>query len=166
MNKKSISLSEKQNFTLCRIVLVEPLIPANTGNIARTCVGTKSELHLIEPLGFELSESRVKRAGLDYWKHLKLFTHKSVADWWSKVEDPSRVFFIETNTPNSFYEMKFKEGDWLVFGKETSGLTKEILALHDAGACYLPMLGETRSLNLSNAVAICCFEVLRQQLEN
>lgn len=147
---------------LCRVVLVEALIPQNTGNVGRTCVGTNSELHLVGPLGFEMSESRVKRAGLDYWEHLRWYYHKSVEEWWAKVEDKSRVFFIETGTPKSLYQMKFQKNDWLVFGKETSGLTNEIISLNDAGACYLPMPGPTRSLNLSNAVAISVFEVLRQ----
>ncbi len=162
MEQPKFSPSEKSAFSLCRVVLVEALIPQNTGNVARTCVGTNSELHLVGPLGFEMSESRVKRAGLDYWEHLRWFYHNSVEEWWTKVEDKSRVFFIETGTPKSLYDIQFQENDWLVFGKETSGLTKEIMALNDAGACYLPMPGPTRSLNLSNAVAISVFEVLRQ----
>ncbi len=150
------------HFPLCRVVLVEALIPQNTGNIARTCVGTNSELHLVGPLGFEMTESRVKRAGLDYWEHLRWHYHKSIEEWWEKVEDKSRVFFVETGTAQSLYDVKFKEKDWLVFGKETTGLTKETIELNDAGACFLPMPGFTRSLNLSNAVAISIFEVLRQ----
>lgn len=162
MKDVSLSLPERKNSPLCRVVLVEALIPQNTGNVGRTCVGTNSELHLVGPLGFEMSESRVKRAGLDYWEHLRWYYHNSLEDWWAKVEDKSRVFFIETGTPKSLYEMKFQDGDWLVFGKETSGLTPEILKLNDAGTCHLPMLGPTRSLNLSNAVAISVFELLRQ----
>jgi tRNA (cytidine/uridine-2'-O-)-methyltransferase len=162
MKQPGFSPSEKLKNPLCRVVLVEALIPQNTGNIARTCVGTNSELHLVGPLGFEITESRVKRAGLDYWEHLRWYYHNSIAEWWAQVEDKSRVFFIETGTDKSLYEMEFQKNDWLVFGKETSGLTLEILALNDAGACHLPMHGPTRSLNLSNAVAISVFEVLRQ----
>ncbi len=162
MKEAKLSPSEKSQNPLCRIVLVEALIPQNTGNIARTCVGINAELHLIGPLGFEMSESRVKRAGLDYWEHLRWFYYEAVSDWWAKVEDKKRVFFIETGTAKSLYDQKFQEGDWLVFGKETTGLTKEIIELNDAGACFLPMPGPIRSLNLSNAVAISAFEVLRQ----
>ncbi len=162
MEQPKFSPPEKIKSPLCRVVLVEALIPQNTGNIARTCVGTNSELHLVGPLGFEISESRVKRAGLDYWEHLRWYFHHSVEAWWEKVDNKSRVFFVETGTPKSLYEVEFQEGDWLVFGKETSGLTREIIGLNDAGACFLPMPGPTRSLNLSNAVAISVFEALRQ----
>lgn len=148
---------------LCRIVLVEPLIPENTGNISRTTVATGSELHLVEPLGFEISESRVKRAGLDYWGDLAWHQHKSYDLWRASVPDPRRIFFIETTGEKSIYEADFQRGDWLVFGKETSGLSPEIMAReNDARAWRLPMPGTTRSLNLSNAVAVTVFELLRQ----
>lgn len=152
---------------LCRVVLVEPLIPENTGNISRTCVGTGSELHLVEPLGFELTEKRVKRAGLDYWDDLTWLQHKNYELWRSQVRDPSRIFYIETSGEKSIYEANFQRGDWLVFGKETSGLPPELIARerqYDAHAWHLPMLGPTRSLNLSNAVAVTVFELLRQIL--
>jgi tRNA (cytidine/uridine-2'-O-)-methyltransferase len=147
---------------LCRVVLVEPLIPENTGNIARTCVGTESELHLVRPMGFEITESRVKRAGLDYWEYLKWQEHANYQAWRAQVENPKRIFLIETSGSQSIYDVEFQRGDWLVFGKETSGLSPEILADHDARACYLPMTGQTRSLNLSNSVAIAVFELFRQ----
>jgi len=147
---------------LCRVVLVEPLIPENTGNISRTCVATGSELHLIEPLGFEITESRVRRAGLDYWGDLVWFQHKEFSRWRQAVVDPGRVFFIETTGAKSIYEAEFRRGDWLVFGKETTGLDAAILAGNDARAFHLPMPGTTRSLNLSNAVAVTVFELLRQ----
>jgi tRNA (cytidine/uridine-2'-O-)-methyltransferase len=147
---------------LCRVVLVEPLIPENTGNVARTCVGTHSELHLVGPLGFELSEKRVKRAGLDYWQHLVWQEHESFASWQKKVAQPQRVFYIETHARRSLFEAQFEPGDWLVFGKETSGLDKSLIETFDAQAFYIPMPGPTRSLNLSNAVAITVFELLRQ----
>ncbi len=151
---------------LCRVVLVEPLIPENTGNIARTCVGTQSQLHLVHPLGFEITESRVKRAGLDYWEHLSIHQHESYAAWRKVVDSgapgPARVFMVETKGTKSLYEADFRRGDWLVFGKETSGLTDAMLAENDAQTYYIPMDGPTRSLNLSNAVAIAVFELLRQ----
>jgi tRNA (cytidine/uridine-2'-O-)-methyltransferase len=147
---------------LCRVVLVEPLIPENTGNISRTCVGTGSELHLVEPMAFEITESRVRRAGLDYWGGLAWQKHCSYAEWRTKVSDPGRVFMIETTGKKSIYDAEFRRGDWIVFGKETSGLTSEVLADDDAGGWYIPMPGTTRSLNLSNAVAIVVFELLRQ----
>ena len=153
---------------LCRVVLVEPLIPENTGNISRTCVGTKTELHLVEPLGFELTESRVKRAGLDYWNHLALRIHKSFDEWleFAKADGSAgRVFFVETWGEKSLHQAEFRRGDWLVFGKETTGLTREQVESLVGGAdrvLHLPMPGEVRSLNLSNAVAVSVFEVLRQ----
>lgn len=153
---------------LCRVVLVEPLIPENTGNISRTCVGTNSELHLVQPLGFELTESRVKRAGLDYWNHLALDIHESFDSWAEFVAENSdfgRVFFIETWGTVSLHETTFQRGDWLVFGKETTGLNREQVEKLAGGAdrvLCLPMPGEVRSLNLSNAVAVSVFEVLRQ----
>jgi tRNA (cytidine/uridine-2'-O-)-methyltransferase len=153
---------------LCRVVLVEPLIPENTGNISRTCVGTNTELHLVEPLGFELTESRVKRAGLDYWSHLALKIHESFDKWLEFVKangSESRVFFVETWGEGSLHQTEFKRGDWLVFGKETTGLTRQQVESLAGGAehvLHLPMPGEVRSLNLSNAVAVAVFEVLRQ----
>ncbi len=153
---------------LCRVVLVEPLIPENTGNISRTCVGTESELHLVAPLGFEITESRVKRAGLDYWNHLALNIHESFDAWTKFVaseSDASRVFFIETSGTTSLFETKFRRGDWLVFGKETTGLTQDqierVTKVPDR-VLKLPMPGEIRSLNLSNAVAVAVFELFRQ----
>ncbi len=147
---------------LCRIVLVEPLIPDNTGNIGRTCVGTESELHLVGPLGFDITEKRVRRAGLDYWDDLKWFYHENFAAWQSQVADSERVFFFETTAKKPIFEAEFKRGDWLVFGKETSGLDKALIEANDAHAWFFPMPGPTRSLNLSNCVAVAVFEVMRQ----
>ncbi len=160
---------------LCRVVLIEPQIPENTGNIARTCVGTHSELHLVKPMAFEITESRVKRAGCDYWPDLAWIGHDSYADWKREVESAnesatdgqlSRVFYIETSGTKSLYEVEFRRGDWLVFGKETTGLTEEQMRGHDAvnnsEVLYIPMPGNVRSFNLSNAAAIAVFEVFRQ----
>lgn len=148
---------------LCRVVLVEPLIPENTGNISRTCVGTGSELHLVEPMGFEINERRVRRAGLDYWENLAWARHQSYAQWRATVPESNQIFFIETGGTKSIFDAEFRRGDWLVFGKETSGLDNALIqAEHDAFAWHLPMPGPTRSLNLSNAVAVTVFELMRQ----
>jgi tRNA (cytidine/uridine-2'-O-)-methyltransferase len=161
---------------LCRVVLVEPLIPENTGNISRTCVGTESELHLIEPMGFELSEKRVRRAGLDYWPDLAWQIHGSYEDWRRQAERsvsepgpglrPPKVFYVETGGAQSLYEVEFERGDWLVFGKETSGLTPSQMhgpdAVRNSEVISIPMPGNVRSFNLSNAVAISVFELFRQ----
>ena len=148
---------------LCRVVLVEPDIPQNTGNISRTCVATGSELHLVEPLGFEMTEKRVRRAGLDYWEDLAWHQHLNYQAWRKSVREPRRLFFIETTGKKSIFEAEFQRGDWLVFGSETTGLKSEWMDCeHDASAWYLPMPGPVRSLNLSNAVAVTVFELLRQ----
>lgn len=159
---------------LCRVVLVEPLIPENTGNVSRTCVGTESELHLVKPMGFELSEKRVRRAGLDYWPDLAWQMHESYDDWRKRAEELAanaggrapKVFYVETNGAKSLYEVEFSRGDWLVFGKETSGLTENQMrgpdAVRNSESVYIPMPGQVRSFNLSNAVAVSVFELLRQ----
>mgnify|MGYP002399755146 FL=1 len=145
---------------LCRVVLVEPLIPENTGNVSRTCVGLGAELHLVEPMGFEITESRVKRAGLDYWSHLSLQIHPDFSSWRMQPKAPERVFYVETSGEKSIFDVEFQRGDWIVFGKETSGLTPEQMA--GGTAVSIPMTGPIRSLNLSNAVAITVFELFRQ----
>lgn len=152
---------------LVRVVLVEPLIPENTGNIARTCVGTESELHLVEPMAFEITESRVKRAGLDYWPNLAWQKHKSFGDWRSRAEEAGgKIYFIETTGSKSLYDVEFKKGDWIAFGKETSGLTESQMRGDDAPrnseTVFIPMPGQVRSFNLSNAVAVVVFEAFRQ----
>lgn len=147
---------------LLNIVLLEPEIPNNTGNIGRTCVGARARLHLIEPLGFELSDKYLKRAGLDYWQHLDWVVHKSWADWISKVPDISRVYFFTTKTKQSLAHAKFKVGDWLVFGRETKGLPAEIIQKYDAQTLTIPMYGPIRSYNLANSVSVATYEVLKQ----
>lgn len=151
---------------LCRVVLVEPLIPENTGNISRTCVGTGSELHLVEPMGFEITEARVKRAGLDYWSDLAWLEHESFEAWKTAVPRPGRIWFIETSGESSIYDVEFQRGDWLVFGKETHGLEPAMMEVDDADlhaqVVSIPMPGPVRSFNLSNAVAVTIFELLRQ----
>lgn len=144
------------------IVLHEPEIPNNTGNIGRTCVGSNARLHLIEPLGFEISDKQLKRSGLDYWPHLDWYLYPSWNEFLKKVPDKSRLFLMTTKTQKPLYEVEFKRGDWLVFGKETKGLPSEILNQNDAQALTIPMYGEIRSYNLANSVAVATFEVLRQ----
>lgn len=152
----------KYPHTNFNVVLVEPEIPANTGNIGRTCVGTFSHLHLIGPLGFEIDDKQVKRAGLDYWPHLDLTYYPSRQDWWKKVEDPSRVFFLSTKAKKSVFQQELQKGDWLVFGKETKGLSPEILSEFPDQVLGIPMPGQIRSLNLATSVAVVLFEGLRQ----
>lgn len=145
-----------------KIVLVEPEIPNNTGNIGRTCIGADSELHLIGPLGFEIDDKRLRRAGLDYWPHLKWYQYKSFEDWIQQVPDVRRIHFFTTKTNHHIYESSFQEGDWLVFGKETKGLSAEILERFPDQHVTLPMFGPIRSLNLANAVSIGLYEAIRQ----
>lgn len=149
---------------LFRIVLVEPEIPQNTGNIGRTCVGTNCELHLIKPMSFEITDTNLKRAGLDYWTHLTWKTHENYQAWWSQVEDPSRVFFFTTKVAQTYYDVKYQPGDWLVFGKETKGLPPEIIKQFPEQSVTIPQPGPVRSLNLATAVAIAIYEGYRQNL--
>lgn len=144
------------------IVLVQPQIPNNTGNIGRTCVAMNSKLHLIEPLGFEITDQRVKRAGLDYWPDLDWKTHSSFDQWYDLVEDKSRVFFFSARATDSFYDVQLQAGDWLVFGKEAEGLGSAILDRFSEQLVKIPFPGKVRSFNLSNAVAMTLGEGIRQ----
>lgn len=144
------------------IVLIEPEIPNNTGNIGRTCVGTESSLHLVEPLGFEISDSKLKRAGLDYWGSLRLHRHKNLDAWKSTIADWSRVFFFSTKATKSLYEVQFLPEDVLVFGKETKGLDPSLIDANLDRTLCIPQPGPVRSLNLATAVAIANYEALRQ----
>ena len=143
------------------VVLVEPEIPANTGNISRTCAATGTHLHLVRPLGFSTDDKYLKRAGLDYWPAVKLHYHDSFAEL--KREYPDGRFFCATTKGSRYYtEIEYRDGDFLVFGKETKGLSPEILAEHPDTLIRVPMTGDVRSLNLSNSVAIVLYEALRQ----
>lgn len=147
------------------VLLVEPEIPPNTGNIARLCAATRSRLHLIEPLGFRIDEHAVRRAGLDYWPLVDLETHASYAAASAHVRasEPGAQFWLFTGkAPRSYHEVAFRPGDALVFGRESSGLPEALLAAHPAAWVGIPTLGPVRSLNLSNAVAIAVYEALRQ----
>ncbi len=152
----------KTNSSLFRVVLLEPEIPQNTGNIGRTCVGTNCELHIIGPTGFEITDANLKRAGLDYWQHLTWFQYKSYEEWFSKVENPERVFYFSTKVKQTYFDIQYQRGDWLVFGKETKGLPPEIINNNLKQSVTIPQPGPVRSLNLATAVAISVYEGFRQ----
>ena len=156
------NVTDKYDQLNFNIVLVEPQIPNNTGNVGRLCVSTKSRLHLIGPFGFEISDSRLKRAGLDYWKDLEVCYYESFQQWYDSVEDKSRVFFFTANTEQSFYQTELQAGDYLVYGKEATGLSQVITQQFQDQLVTIPFPGKVRSFNLANAVAIGVSEGLRQ----
>ena len=143
------------------IVLLEPEIPANTGNIGRTCVATGTRLHLIEPLGFQLSEKQLKRAGMDYWSKLDVITYVNYEDFLRK-NPGARPYMATTKGPQIYTEAHFEPDCYIMFGKESAGIPEEILLENQERAIRIPMMGEIRSLNLSNSVAIVLYEALRQ----
>jgi len=144
------------------IVLHEPQIPANTGNIARTCVATGALLHLVRPLGFHTDEKTLKRAGLDYWKYLNVHYYDDFDDFLQKNNNPP-VFMVETGGKKLYTDIKYPENPFIMFGKETTGIPKNILEKYEENILEIPMPGVVRSLNLSNAVSIVIYEVLRQR---
>ena len=147
---------------MMHIVLVEPEIPQNTGNIARTCAATGSKLHLIKPLGFELSDKYLKRAGLDYWHLVNYVVYENWSDFLSKNPD-ARCHYATTKAPRDYCQATYQPNDYLVFGKETKGLDETLLRANYDRCVRIPMISEARSLNLSNSVAIVLYEALRQQ---
>ncbi len=146
---------------MLNIVLVEPEIPQNCGNIARTCAATGANLHLIRPLGFDISEKAVRRAGLDYWDMVTVRDYASLEDFFSK-NDVKQMWCLSTKAPRCYTEASFEDGCYLFFGKETKGLPEDFLQEHYHSCVRIPMREDARSLNLSNAVAITVFEALRQ----
>ena len=144
------------------IVLIEPEIPQNTGNIARTCAATGCALHLVKPLGFEISDKQLKRAGLDYWKFVNVTVHDSFEEVQKAADGNVRFYYFTTKAPRSYTEAAFRKGDYLVFGKETRGIDEELLIRHKEECVRIPMIEESRSLNLSNSAAIAVYEGLRQ----
>ena len=144
------------------VVLVEPEIPPNTGNIGRLCVAAGATLHLIHPLGFQINDRELKRAGLDYWPHLKLLEWENWDVFAAALPVSVRCFFLTTKSARSYVTVPFLPGDYLVFGRETRGLPASLLADHASSALTIPMAPEARSLNLATAVGIVLYEALRQ----
>lgn len=158
MNK----VGQEKEMAKLNIVLYEPEIPANTGNIGRTCVATGTRLHLIEPLGFRLNEKSIKRAGMDYWEKLDVTRYIDYQDFLDK-NPGAKIYMASTKAPRVYTEVSFEEDCYLMFGKESGGIPEEILLEHQDTAIRIPMLDQIRSLNLSNSVAIVLYEALRQQ---
>jgi len=144
------------------VVLVEPEIPPNTGNIGRLCLATRSRLHLVKPLGFSLEDGQLKRAGLDYWDEVDVLTWDSFEELQRTQTAGARYFFLTTKSHCPYYDVKFRDRDFLVFGRETKGLPENLLASNIDNCIAIPMY-RTRSLNLATAVAIVLFEAVRQQ---
>ena len=147
------------------IVLCEPEIPQNTGNISRTCAAIGAHLHLIEPMGFKINDAQVKRAGLDYWQHLKLSIHSTLTGFQNTMDHEGRTWYLSTKAAKSYAEVNFgsaNEDCFIMFGKETAGLPLSLLERHSDHTLRIPMLKHIRSLNLSNAVAILAYEVMKQ----
>ncbi len=146
---------------MLNIVLVEPEIPNNTGNIGRLCVGTQSRLHLVHPFGFVINDKNLKRSGLDYWVHLDWKEYQNLDEWVQQIPDKSRVFLMSSRTEKSYLENEFQDGDWLVFGKESVGLSDEVMAMFE-NHLTIPMSPLIRSFNIANSVAFVVGEAKRQ----
>ena len=146
---------------MLNIVLVEPEIPNNTGNIGRLCVGTQCRLHLVHPFGFEITDKNLKRSGLDYWVHLDWHQYDNVTQWINQIPEKSRVFLMSSHATKSIYEAEFQDNDWLVFGKESVGLSPEVLAQFE-NHLTIPMSPLIRSYNIANSVAFVVGEAKRQ----
>lgn len=144
------------------VVLIEPEIPPNTGNIARLCLATKSRLHLVKPLGFSVDDRRLRRAGMDYWHQVDVQYWKSIAEFETATQPPVRRFLLTTKSERRYWDAKFREGDYLVFGRETKGLPEYFLLAHADDCLTIPMAPEARSLNQATAVAVVLFEGVRQ----
>ena len=146
---------------MLNIVLLEPEIPANTGNIGRTCVATNTRLHLIEPLGFRLDEKSLKRAGMDYWKDLDVTTYIDYKDFLEK-NPGAKIYMATTKAPRVYTDVSYEPDCYIMFGKESAGIPEEILIEHRETCVRIPMVGDIRSLNLGNSVAVMLYEALRQ----
>ena len=146
---------------MLNIVLLEPEIPANTGNIGRTCVATGTRLHLIEPLGFSLSEKAIKRAGMDYWKDLDVTTYIDYGEFLEK-NPGAKIYMATTKARKVYTEVSYEDDCYIMFGKESAGIQEEILVENQENCVRIPMIGDIRSLNLGNSVAIVLYEALRQ----
>lgn len=144
------------------VVLHQPEIPNNTGNIGRTCVGMQSKLHLIKPYGFEITDKNLKRSGLDYWPDLEWQEHSDLESWQQTVVNPKRVFYFSTKAKKTIFDVTFQRGDSFVFGKETKGLPEDLVYSNIEQAVKIPMLGPIRSYNVANTVSVVLFEAYRQ----
>lgn len=156
---------------ILNIVLAEPRIPQNVGNIARTCAATGARLHLVEPMAFTIDDTKLKRAGLDYWKYLDVTTYPSLENFMERHKDEQeKMYYFTTKAQHIYTEVQYPDGCWLLFGREDAGLPEELLVQHPARCLRFPMRQGLRSLNLSNSVAIGVYEALRQwdfpQLQN
>ena len=147
--------------TKFNIVLHEPEIPANTGNIGRTCVACGAALHLIDPLGFRLDEKSIRRSGMDYWEDLEVYRYLNYEDFLQR-NPGAKVYYATTKAPQIYSDVRYEENCFIMFGKESAGIPETILARNMERCVRIPMLGETRSLNLSNSVAVILYEALRQ----
>lgn len=143
------------------IVLIEPEIPQNTGNIARTCAATGAKLHLVEPMGFRIDDKKLKRAGLDYWHLLDITYYSSIQDFFNKNTE-EKFYYFSTKAPKKYTDVVYPEKCYIVFGKETAGLPEDLLHDNPETTVRIPMISDARSLNLSNSVAIGVYEILRQ----
>jgi tRNA (cytidine/uridine-2'-O-)-methyltransferase len=144
------------------LVLVEPEIPPNTGNVGRLALATGSTLHLVQPLGFSIDDRQLRRAGMDYWKNVNFKLWENFEEFELKIEPSARRFFFSTKVEKPYWDIRFSPEDYLIFGRETKGLPSSLLARHAEEAFRIPMLPEARSLNLATAVAIVLFEGMRQ----
>lgn len=144
------------------IVLVEPRIPQNTGNIARTCAATGCGLHIVRPTAFQITDKNLKRAGLDYWHLLNVQYYDNIDDFFEKTQG-ARYFYATTKAQHTYADAKFRDNDFILFGREDAGLPEELLYKNEESCIRIPMIEEARSLNLSNSVAIVVYEALRQQ---
>jgi tRNA (cytidine/uridine-2'-O-)-methyltransferase len=154
-------LLEEDKMSKLNIVLVEPQIPQNTGNIARTCAATGAALHLVKPMGFTVDDKKLKRAGLDYWYLLDITYYENLQDFFEKNKD-GNFFYFTTKGQHIYSDVSFPENSYIVFGREDAGLPEELLKDNPDNCLRMPMIGDARSLNLSNTVAIATYEVLRQ----
>ncbi|MBP3706306.1 MAG: tRNA (uridine(34)/cytosine(34)/5-carboxymethylaminomethyluridine(34)-2'-O)-methyltransferase TrmL [Clostridia bacterium] len=147
--------------SIINIVMVEPEIPQNTGNVARTCAATGARLHLVGPMGFKIDDKKLKRAGLDYWQYLDITYYKDITEFFEKNKD-GKFFFYTTKARHVHSSVIYPDNCYLLFGKETKGLPEKLLLENPENCVRIPMMGQIRSLNLSNSVAIAVYEVLRQ----
>jgi len=147
------------------IVLINPQIPPNTGNIGRLCVNAGAKLHIVKPIGFDISEKAVKRAGLDYWDKLDLTLYENIEEFFESV-DTSRCFFATTKTNTPYFKKNYKKGDYLIFGSETKGIDEKILEKYQQNCITIPMTKEGRSLNLAVSCGIVLYEAIRQNFDN